>query len=291
MNTLETNPRMQVRDKRGDTENAALVSSTLATDSRLSNADGTDGAEQRAAGALLILGGLSGVASGLLFFGVQAAIPWDHDLPLELPRWEAVLGFWMILAVAPFAIGFAYALSRLIAWERDGPLNHLGFVFAVVGFSILAVTQSFQNAVSIVLTDEMRADGSGPEAWDRIYAGLNGLDLGTDLAWDLFLGLWLLCVGVAMFRHSRLGARWSIPALALVPPFFAFNIAGTPDPPVVDLGPAIGVYVTALSVWVVWLGASSRGLKRDATSRGSRRETPIDHGGLSSRPRAARRES
>ena len=30
--------------------------------------------------------------------------------------------------MALFAIGFAYALSRLIAWERDGPLNQLGFV-------------------------------------------------------------------------------------------------------------------------------------------------------------------
>lgn len=210
---------------------------------------------------LLILGGLSGVAAGLLFFVAQAAIPWDHDLPLGLPRWEAALGFWMILAMAPFAIAFAYALSRLIAWERDGALNQLGFVFAVVAFSILAVTQSFQNAVSIVLTDEMKAEGSGPEAWDRIYAGLNALDLGTDLAWDLFLGLWLLCIGAAMLRHSRLGAPWAIPALALVPPFYAFNIAATPDPPVVDLGPVIGMYSTALSAWLVWLG--TRRIERD----------------------------
>ena len=229
------------------------------TKARQLSVDGTDGAGRASRSLLLILGGLSGVAAGLLFFVAQAAIPWDHDLPLELPRWEAVLGFWMILAVAPFAIGFAYALSRLIAWERDGALNQLGFVFAVVAFSILAVTQSFQNAVSIVLTDEMQAEGSGPEAWDRIYAGLNALDLGTDLAWDLFLGLWLLCIGVAMFRHSRLGARWAIPALALVPPFLAFNVAATPDPPVVDLGPVIGMYSTALSVWVVWLGTRRAG--------------------------------
>ena len=229
------------------------------TRARQRTTDGSEGAEGAGRSRLLILGGLSGIAAGLSFFIAQAAIPWGHDLPLELPRWEAVLGFWMILGMTPFAIGFAYTLSRLIAWERDGPLNQLGFVFAVVAFSILAVTQSFQNAVSIVLTDEMKAVGSGPEAWDRIYAGLNALDLGTDLAWDLFLGLWLLCIGVAMFRHSRLGARWAIPALALVPPFLAFNIAATPDPPVVDLGPVIGMYVTVLSVWVVWLGTRRAG--------------------------------
>lgn len=238
-----------------------LAPPTLTTGRRLAvdRTDAAGGASQR---RLLIVGGLSGVAAGLLFFVAQAAIPWDHDLPLALPRWEAVLGFWMILAIAPFAIGFAYALSRLIAWERDGPLNQLGFVFAVVAFSILALTQSFQNAVSIVLTDEMKADGSRSEEWDRIYAGLNALDLGTDLAWDLFLGLWLLCIGVAMFRHSRLGARWAIPALALVPPFFAFNIAATPDPPVVDLGPVIGMYSTALSAWLLWLG--TRRIERDS---------------------------
>ena len=203
---------------------------------------------------LLVLGGLSGIAAGLAYFGAQA-IPWDHDLPVETPRWQAVLGFWTILAVAPFGIAFAYALSRLIARERDGALNQLGFVFAAIAFSIVAVTQSFQNAVPLVLTDEMQAEGSGPEAWERIYAGLNGLDLGTDLAWDLFLGLWLLCIGLAMLRHSRFGARWGIPALVIVPPFFAFNIAATPDPPHPDLGPVIGMYATALSIWLVWLGS------------------------------------
>jgi hypothetical protein len=246
-----------------------LFPPTLPTTRDVLTVDGTDGARRPSERRLLILGGLAGVAAGLAYFAAQA-IPWDHDLPVELARWEAVLGFWSILAVAPFAFAFAYALYRLIAWERDGALNQLGLVFAVVAFSILAVTQSFQNAVPLVLTDEMQAEGSGPEAWERIYAGLNALDLGTDLAWDLFLGLWLLCIGVAMLRHSRLGARWGVPALALVPPFFALNIAGTPDPPAVDLGPVIGTYLTALSVWLVWLG-TRRG---DRRSRRLARSSP-----------------
>jgi hypothetical protein len=238
MNSFETTPRMKAREQQT---------------AYLANHDERGGPGFASERKLLIGGGLAGVAAGLAYFGAQV-IPWDHDLPVELARWEIVLGFWTILAVAPFAIVFAYALSRLIASEHDGALNQLGFVFAVVAFSVLAVTQSFQNAVPVVLTDEMQAEGSGPEAWDRIYAGLNALDLGTDLAWDLFLGLWLLCIGVAMFGHSRLGARWAIPALALIPPFFAFNVAATPDPPRVDLGPVIGMYFTALSVWLVWLG-------------------------------------
>jgi hypothetical protein len=228
---------------------------------QLSAVDGTDAAENASRRRLLIFGGLAGVASGLAYFAA-VAMPWDHDLPVELPRWQTVLVFWTILAVAPFAIISAYAIYRLIAWERDSALNQLGFVFAVVAFSILAMTQSFQNAVPLVLTDEMRAEGSGPEAWERIYAGLNALDLGTDLAWDLFLGLWLLCIGVAMLRHSRLGARWGVPALALVLPFYAFNIAATPDPPAIDLGPVIGMYATALSVRLIWLGTRRAGFER-----------------------------
>lgn len=258
MNRLETNPRMKVREEQGGIEMTALVPAALPNTSRVPDHDRRDGVRRASEQRLLIFGGLAGVAAGLAYFAAQA-IPWDHDLPVEVARWESVLGFWTVLAVAPFAIAFAYALYRLIASERDGALNQLGFVFAVVAFSILAVTQSFQNAVPLVLTDEMQADGSSREAWERIYAGLNGLDLGTDLAWDLFLGLWLLCSGVAMLRHSRLGARWGIPALALVPPFFAFNIAATPDPPAVDLGPVIGVYLTALSVRLVWLGTRRAG--------------------------------
>ena len=130
----------------------------------------------------------------------------------------------------------------------------------------------------------MEEEGSGPEAWDRIYAGLNALDLGTDLAWDLFLGLWLVCIGVAMLRHSRLGLRWGVPALALVPPFFAFNVAATPDPPAVDLGPLIGMYLTVLSVWLVWLRTSRAGLERPRRSQRSRKAVS-KRGDSSTQPR------
>jgi hypothetical protein len=40
--------------------------------------------------------------------------------------------------------------------------------------------------------------------------------------------LWLLCTGVAMLRHSRLGARPAARALAIVSLFVNFNLAGTP---------------------------------------------------------------
>ena len=72
----------------------ALAPPTL-TKARQFPVDRTDGADGTSHRRLLILGGLSGVAAGLLFFVAQAAIPWDHDLPLELPRREAVLGFWL----------------------------------------------------------------------------------------------------------------------------------------------------------------------------------------------------
>lgn len=214
-------------------------------------------ADQRSSNPrLLLFGGLSGVGGTLAYFA-GAPFDWNKDIPVEAPAWETTLTFWMTLAVAPFGIGLAYALYRLIAAERGGALNQLGFVFAVVAFSVLAVTQSFQLAVPLVLTDEMKTDGSDPAAWERIFAGLNAVDLGTDLAWDLFLGAWMLCIGVAMLRHSRLGWRWGVPALALVPPFFALNIATTPDPPHVDLGPLTGLYFLALSIWLIWLGAHS----------------------------------
>lgn len=242
--------------------------------------DGRDGTQLILDGRLLLLGGLSGIASTLAYFAGQAVLPWDHDLPSETAQWEIALTLWTTLAIAPFAIALAYAIYRLIAWERDGALNQLGLVFAVVAFSVLAVTQSFQLTVPSVLTAEMTADGSDPEAWDRVYAGLNALDLGTDLAWDLFLGFWMLCIGVAMLRHSRLGARWGVPALALVPPFLALNIATTPDPPHLDLGPVVGFYFFALSVRLVWLGYRARAPLASPSQRsslkGARDRRPTD---------------
>lgn len=207
---------------------------------------------------LLILGGLSGIAAGVAYFTGQAVFHHTfHDLPVEASQWTVVVGFWTPMLMFPFMIVMAYAIERLIASERDGALNQLGFVFAVVAAGTAAIFVSFQTAIPLVLTDEIKAEGSSPEAWDRIYTGLRSVDDGVDLAWDLFVGLWMLCIGVAMLRHPRLGARWGVPAVALVPPFFALNMAATPDPPTVDLGPLIGIYFVALSVQLVRLGARS----------------------------------
>ena len=77
-----------------------------------------------------------------------------------------------------------------------------------------------------------------------------------------------------MLRHSRLGARSGVPPVALVPPFFAFSIAATPDPSVVDLGPVVGMYLLAVSVRFVRLGAAARNQRPTHPARRGGGPTP-----------------
>ena len=39
------------------------------------------------------------------------------------------------------------------------------------------------------------------------------------------------------------------------------DVAATPDPPAIDLGPVIGMYATALSVRLIWLGTRGGALE------------------------------
>jgi hypothetical protein len=190
------------------------------------------------------IGGICGIA-GTACYLAAAFI----ELPDRLTFAVAML--WPILSLV-----FAYGLYRWIGSERRSILNDVGFLFAAIAFTLVAAMLSIQLAV-----------GTGAERYllglrtaqrglsDNIQNMVRLVDMGLDVAWDMFIGSSLICSGLAMFSHPRIGSWWGIPALFAGASLIVLNVMTFPWPPntqgLIDVGPFIGLYIMALSVYMV----------------------------------------
>jgi peptidoglycan/LPS O-acetylase OafA/YrhL len=84
------------------------------------------------------------------------------------------------------------------------------------------------------------------------------VDMGIDVAWDLFIGTSLIFLCFALAGDARFGLRWAIPGAVLGFVLIVLNVSTFPWPPntrgLFDIGPAVGVFIIALSLRLLQLG-------------------------------------
>jgi hypothetical protein len=210
---------------------------------------------------LFIAGGISGII-GVVAYGSTQAPPLHeaiHAIPVTASQPVIVAAFWIAALFPVFALIMVYALYRLLDGAGTQHSAFLGFVFGVVAFSIVTMHNMVQTSVLLWGSDLARSDPTlSPEAWSSVVRAVRGVDIGLDLAWDLFLVLWLGFTGVAMMKHPRFGLWWGLPAIVVGALLFAVNAITVPDPPATaglfDPGPLVGLYAGAVSAYLITLG-------------------------------------
>lgn len=111
---------------------------------------------------------------------------------------------------------------------------------------------------------------STERALHAAYEAANGIQLGLDVAWDLFLVIGTVLLAANMWHHPRFGRAIAATGVAIAIALVAVNLALFPEPPshagVVDPGPFIGLWYVVVSVLLFrsarWAtgGTPSRGL-------------------------------
>lgn len=214
---------------------------------------------------VVLVGGICGLISvGLYLVSISLLHDVTHGFPVDASQPAIVAAWWVPALIAPFGIAGMYALYRLLARERDGAMNTLAFIFGVIAFAMFALMVMVQNGVILVVSEYAReAPAADVESWRSIMRGARGVDHGTDLVWDLFLGLWILLSAEVMRKHSRFGLRWAIPAAVVAVVFLVVNAITVPLPPasegLIDVGPLAGLYAAVLNGYLVKIGLE-RGL-------------------------------
>jgi hypothetical protein len=169
-----------------------------------------------------------------------------HVLPNGLSR---ILFFAFGPLSAASTVGFYFAVRP---HAESIPL-FVGTVFNIIAGAIMNMMAVVQNTQFMVLPRKIReaSDEASKEVLTQILWGVNVVQSGLDVSWDVFVSTGTALLAVALARHPRFGMLFAVPGVAVGIGALAFNLYTFPTAPaaagLIDLGPAVGAwYVIAL---------------------------------------------
>ena len=126
-----------------------------------------------------------------------------------------------------------------------------------VSLQIAVISQIIAGAlVTTMLLIQYALKLSKPELIDPVskwaWNSLNHVQLGIDVAWDLYLFLGSILFAINMFNHPKFGKIFSLTGIIISILLISFNIITFPTPPAeagsVDLGPILGLWGLAVTI-------------------------------------------
>jgi hypothetical protein len=208
----------------------------------------------------LRLGVVCGVLAVVVYALTQAV-----TLPL-LPTLVLVCSFGPLLAIGSAGLWELLGLHRRTATLDIGLVANLaaGFAVTLMLLAQLGLKAWFDAGLG------GNAQQVSPEVAEAAFQVGNGLQLGLDVAWDVFLAIGTAMLAWNMREHPRFGWAYAATGLLLAMALIGLNLAAFPENPgragLVDVGPLIGVWylwVTLRMAWSLrWAQAHIRGSSR-----------------------------
>jgi hypothetical protein len=163
------------------------------------------------------------------------AYPLTAFVPLPMRMTAAVAAsFGPALAVACFG------LKGLLDLEKPTPSSALGMLLNALGGALFVAMVLVQIALGHLVTDR------------KVLLPLNGIWLGLDKAFDVYIGLGTIFFALAMWRHPRFGRVFAVTGLVIGAGFIFLNFYAFPSNPAnvgfFDPGPVIGLWYLAVTI-------------------------------------------
>jgi hypothetical protein len=177
----------------------------------------------------------------------------SYGLALAAPATSA-LGLVAASVFGPALVAFSAGLYHVLRAHRRTVTLDLALIANVAAgvsvtlmlFSQLALNQWFELQFGTGSTD------SSERALRAAFEAANGIQLGLDFAWDLFLALGAALLAWNMWRHPRFGRLLAASGIVIAVALMVPNLALFPEPPghsgSIDLGPVIGLWYLIVTV-------------------------------------------
>jgi hypothetical protein len=200
---------------------------------------------------LFIIGGISGVV-GTICYVIAITIPLNQIAMFGLAM------TWPILSII-----FVFSFYRYYALERKSVMNELAFLFASLAFTMVACMMSIQLAVGIGVEEYMaKSSYADQQVLKVVKRSVRLVDMGLDVAWDMFIGVSLIFLSIALKQHHSFGTWWGLPSALLGVMLIVLNLLTFPWPPnsrgLFDIGPVVGLYIICLSTRLLLLAIRMR---------------------------------
>jgi hypothetical protein len=167
------------------------------------------------------------------------------SLPLR-PALVLVCSFGLLLAIG------SAGLWELLGLHRRSATLDIGLVANLAAG--VAVTLMFLAQLGLKAWLAAGLGGSAqqvpPEVAEAAFQAGNGLQLGLDMVWDVFLAIGTAMLAWNMRRHPRFGWAYAATGLLLAIVLVGLNLAAFPENPSragwIDVGPLVGG-------WYLWV--------------------------------------
>ena len=190
----------------------------------------------------------------------------DYDLSASWIRIGPVAGLLGIAAYFAAVAGVLPSRVTLVLVFSMGPLLSVAFlgfyhfhrahrnsaalqtatVFGVIAGTLVNLMLVVQQSLFIGLPSATRAT-MGP-AW----AGLNWIQLGIDVSWDIYISVAIILLGMVLWKHPRFGIVLGGITIFAGSLLLVLNLWTFPAPPadsgLFDVGPFVGVWFVVLSL-------------------------------------------
>ncbi len=193
---------------------------------------------------LSLIGGVLGL--GILLAYLNFAFGW-----VELSqRLSLVLAF----AIGPVAIWGTLALSESLSHVFGTFTLRVGTIFLVIAFALFTLMVTMQQAVFAEYRELLGASApaEAPASLKESFALVNRVQLGADVAFDIFYSLGMILISIVIVRRRGFERVVGAYGLVVAAGSLALNMWYFPTPPAaagsVDLGPAtiawwVGLFV------------------------------------------------
>lgn len=156
-------------------------------------------------------------------------------------------------AEGPLFVAFALALSRTLLERRPSVSAWLAGAFGAVGGAVMTLMAVVQNSINATMNRLIAAEAgeASRQGLRVVWKGLDSVQLGMDVVFDIFWLTALALFGLSMVRDDRFGRVIGWLGAVVCVACLAINIWSFPTPPRPDLGPLIGLWgvVVVIAAW------------------------------------------
>lgn len=208
------------------------------------------------------VGAVSGFVAGLSY-ALAAAAPVTSDLALVA---ASVFG--------PALVCFSTGLYHVLRAHRRTITLDLGLIANVAAG--VTVTLMFFTQLTLHRWFELQFGSGSRDSSERVlragFEAANGIQLGLDVAWDIFLALGTVLFAGNMWHHPRFGRLLAVSGGVIAVALTVTNLAFFPEPPAhagaIDFGPVLGLWYVIVTVRLAmaarWAAARGAPLADDA---------------------------
>lgn len=170
------------------------------------------------------------------------------------------LSYLAFMIFGPLFCTTIFALRMYLKEDHPTIALDVGAMLLIIAGAINTLMAAMQGALRIYFDDLPHGDAvaeTAHTAWKMAFHSGNALQLGADMAWDVFVLSGVVVLGIALIRHPRFGPWFGWSAIVLGAAGLVLNSATFPTPPaqgdLVDVGPFVGLWFGAVTIRVLWL--------------------------------------